>query len=277
MSLRRRTQLVHLARTYDALIITDDVYDFLQWDADGAASPTNDAGLKAVLPRLSDIDRALPPHPSDPGAFGHTLSNGSFSKILGPGVRTGWADGAPALAYGLSQCGSSRSGGCPSQLMATFVTQMLENKSLQTHIATKLVPGYQKRWMAMAEVIERTLSPLGVEMNRVSLEGVNVFGGFFIWLRLPEGVNAKSVAAVAMEKEKLVVSEGELFEVYGDEEAVKLNQWLRVCFAWEEIEALIEGIERLGRVIEKIKTQEWLPQAAPPTGEGLQQEMGEYM
>lgn len=276
MSLRRRKQLVHLARTYNALVITDDVYDFLQWHTDGISSSTNPADLKAVLPRLSDIDRALPPHHSDPKHFGHTLSNGSFSKILGPGVRTGWADGTAALAYGLSQCGSSRSGGCASQLVSTFITQMLENNSLQTHIATQLIPGYQKRWTVMIEAIERVLVSFGVKVSRVSLERKNVFGGYFIWLHLPEEVNAKAVAAVAKEDENLIVSEGELFEVYGDEKAVKLGQWVRVCFAWEEIETLVEGIERLGRAIEKVKGQEVLPQVAKQTDENLREELGEY-
>lgn len=34
MSLSDREQLVQLAREFDALIVTDDVYDFLQWSVD---------------------------------------------------------------------------------------------------------------------------------------------------------------------------------------------------------------------------------------------------
>lgn len=255
MSLNRRTKLVDLARAYNALIITDDVYDFLQWPTNGTPSPIDPSELKALMPRLSDIDRALPPHPSDPNHFGNTLSNGSFSKILGPGVRTGWADGTAALAYGLSQCGSSRSGGCASQLVATFISQMLENGSLQSHVATQLIPGYQKRWATMINAIERVLVPLGIKVSGVSLEGKDVFGGYFIWFHLPDGVTAKMVAATAKTEENLIVSEGESFEVCGDEAAVKLGQWLRVCFAWEEREALVEGIERLGRVVEKLTSK----------------------
>jgi DNA-binding transcriptional MocR family regulator len=153
---------------------------------------------------------------------------------------------------------------------------MLENNSLQTHIATQLIPGYQKRWTVMIEAIERVLVSFGVKVSRVSLERKNVFGGYFIWLHLPEEVNAKAVAAVAKEDENLIVSEGELFEVYGDEKAVKLGQWVRVCFAWEEIETLVEGIERLGRAIEKVKGQEVLPQVAKQTDENLREELGEY-
>jgi len=85
--------MVRLARKFDALIITDDVYDFLWWDAN-SADKTKGA-LNSVVPRIVDVDRIL-----DGGAertnadgFGNALSNGSFSKICGPGVRTGWVEG----------------------------------------------------------------------------------------------------------------------------------------------------------------------------------------
>ena len=103
MTLRRREELVRIAREYDALIITDDVYDFLQWPSSQAAQKQ---GLdKAILPRIVDIDRALEGGAERHGAdgYGNAVSNGSFSKICGPGVRTGWVEAAEKLAYGVSQ------------------------------------------------------------------------------------------------------------------------------------------------------------------------------
>ena len=103
MSLLRRQQLVKLARAHDALVITDDVYDQLQWPA---SSDTSEASIDtAVLPRIVDVDKAF-----DGGTerlqadgFGNAVSNGSFSKIIGPGCRTGWAEGTEKFAWGLSQ------------------------------------------------------------------------------------------------------------------------------------------------------------------------------
>ncbi len=103
MTLRRRKELVQVARQYDALVITDDVYDQLQWPAQ---KPTKFSSLKhAVLPRLVDIDRELEGGTERQGAdgFGNTVSNGSFSKIAAPGTRCGWAEGTEKLAHGLSQ------------------------------------------------------------------------------------------------------------------------------------------------------------------------------
>ena len=104
MSLARRQGLVNLAREYDALVITDDVYDQLQWysrPGDGTASHLETASE----PRIVDVDRFLDGGAERPGAdgFGNSVSNGSFSKIIGPGSRTGWAEGTTKFAYGLSQ------------------------------------------------------------------------------------------------------------------------------------------------------------------------------
>ena len=99
MSLDRRTALVRVARQYDALIVTDDVYDMLQWPS----SPNSEKhhSEQAYLPRVVDIDRYLEGGPVD--EYGNAVSNGSFSKIVGPGCRTGWVEGTEQLAYGLSQ------------------------------------------------------------------------------------------------------------------------------------------------------------------------------
>lgn len=103
MTLSRRKELVRLARDFDALVICDDVYDFLQWPAD----TSNDlkAFETAHLPRLVDIDLELDGGTERDGAdgFGNACSNGSFSKIAGPGLRVGWLDGTEKFAFGVSQ------------------------------------------------------------------------------------------------------------------------------------------------------------------------------
>jgi DNA-binding transcriptional MocR family regulator len=99
MSLADREKLVQLARDFDILIITDDVYDFLQWPSDPKASL--DPNAEALLPRLVDVDRYLDGGPTN--HCGNVVSNGSFSKLIGPGIRTGWAEGTDGFAYGLSQ------------------------------------------------------------------------------------------------------------------------------------------------------------------------------
>lgn len=99
MTLRRRQALVRLAREFDALVITDDVYDFLQWPLHSHESLET-----ALLPRIVDVDNALDGGTERAGAdgFGNVVSNGSFSKICGPGNRTGWVEGTARFAFGVA-------------------------------------------------------------------------------------------------------------------------------------------------------------------------------
>lgn len=242
MSLACRKSLVLLARKYNALIISDDVYDCLQW------STTSNRSLnRAVLPRLVDVDRAMKPVPSKDD-FGNTVSNGSFSKISGPGVRTGWAEGTPKMAYGLSQCGSSRSGGAPSQLTATIIDSLLRSGNLERHIHEVLTPAYKRRHQIMLSAIMQELVPLGVRVEEDKVDGKGIFGGYFLWLELPQQLDAETISVVCQEREALIVAFGKMFEVEGDE-SIKFPNALRLCFAWVEENDLMEGVKRLSRVV----------------------------
>ena len=108
MSLDRRRGSVRLARRHDALVICDDVYDFLQWPAKHSDTAADGGAMlrpaTAHLPRVVDVDR-IDGGTDREGAdgFGNAISNGSFSKIAGPGLRCGWVEGTQKFAYGVSQ------------------------------------------------------------------------------------------------------------------------------------------------------------------------------
>lgn len=96
MSYRRRRELAQLAIEYDALIVSDDVYDFLWWPQNKADYPaTSQVNLP---PRLVDINKGLDPDSN----WGNTVSNGSFPKIIAPGVRVSWAEGTSAFVTWLA-------------------------------------------------------------------------------------------------------------------------------------------------------------------------------
>ena len=268
MTLRRREGLVQLARKHDALVICDDVYDFLQWTvitpSESTASNPPPSPLpfppNTPLPRLTDIDRALGPSahelPDQP-AFGHAVSNGSFSKLVGPGVRTGWAEGTRAFALGLSTTGATRSGGAPSQLVAAAIAEMMRAGDLDAHIAGALRPALRRRHAVAVEAVGRVLGKFGVRVSGGDGDGARVYGGYFLWLTLRDGGPcAAKVAERAKEEENLVVAEGGLFEVAGDEEAARFPMNIRLCYSWEDEEDIVEGVERLGKVLERLEREQ---------------------
>ncbi|KAI0006790.1 pyridoxal phosphate-dependent transferase [Xylariaceae sp. FL0662B] len=276
MSLRRREGLVRLAREHDALVICDDVYDFLQWrvnvdntpststfSSSSSSSPHTPSPPQpppqlttALLPRLADLDLALGPSPHDPPGrhFGHAVSNGSFSKVVAPGTRTGWTYSSAAFAAGVSRTGSTRSGGAPSQLCAAVLAELVRAGAADAHLRDVLRPAYARRHARLRDACVRLLAPLGVRVRGDSLRGrPDVYGGYFVWVTLPgAGPPAKAVEARCRVRERLLLGAGDLFEVRGDEGAVRFEHDVRLCFAWEDEEDLVEGVERLAGVIRQM-------------------------
>lgn len=259
MSVRRREGLVRLARKYDALIICDDVYDLLQWPLASDEKPAGAAPLlsnetpEMMLPRLCDIEIAMEPDENDPKGFGHAVSNGSFSKMTGPGVRTGWIEASRAFAFGMAQTGSSKSGGAPSQFTAAVLSGLVESGELKTFLAETVRPRLQRRHAILVGAIHEHLAPLGVKIREAGLVDGKVYGGYFVWAELPEGSSAKHIADVAQVEEKLIVGNGNMFQVHGDEHVVDLDHAIRLTFAWVKEDDLVEGVRRLGAVMRRIK------------------------
>lgn len=102
--------------------------------------------------------------------------------------------------------GSSRSGGAPSQLTATFVAEALETGELQRYVYETLQPSYGKRYRAMIAAINEHLLPLGVQLPQTERD---VVGGYFIWLTLPEPLNGAVVAQRVLQEQDVVVAQGE--------------------------------------------------------------------
>lgn len=96
MSLHHRQELVKIARSFDVLLISDDVYDFLCWSSDKRHVSTTIHG--ALPTRIVDVDRAL----EGGDEWGNIASNGSFSKIVAPGMRVGWCEGTRKFTSALS-------------------------------------------------------------------------------------------------------------------------------------------------------------------------------
>ncbi|VUC26806.1 unnamed protein product [Clonostachys rosea] len=263
MSLEHRYSLVRLAIKYDALVISDDVYDFLSWPHE--QENYIEGGKLEISPTLVDINRELDPE----SKWGNTMSNGSFSKIIAPGARVSWAMGTPAFVSFLATTGASISGGNPGHLSSTFVENMLSSGALQTHIEKKLIPTYSSRYYAMVKAIEEYLEPLGVKVitgqpyhshYRTSDGGgsaakIQAAGGFFLSISLPSTYqDVPGLAKAALEKEELKIAYGKMFEVKGDagskeRSKTSFGNSIRLCWSFHEEEAIKEGIMRLRSVL----------------------------
>ena len=163
--------------------------------------------------------------------------------------------------------GTSKSGGAPSQVAATFITNLLTTSALTNHIHATLLAAYSARYQILYTAIQEHLVPHGCTLPGLPASR-DVVGGFFIWIELPAELSAVDVARHS-EKSGVIIAEGSLFAVWGDamtgddgmEEIDRktlttlkrtLDQGIRLCFAWVTVNEMREGVAMLGTVVAKL-------------------------
>ncbi|KAI5799840.1 pyridoxal phosphate-dependent transferase [Geopyxis carbonaria] len=244
LDLPTRHALLALARQHDMLVVTDDVYDFLGNTGDRSA--LGDDGL--LLPRLVTLDAASLPATD---ATGHTVSNCSFSKLLGPGLRAGWIESATtALARQVATGGANHSGGAPCQFASTLVHPLLLPHSARNPV--RKIDVIISRFVAAYTANARAAVAAARKWLPADTEVWGGKGGFFVWLLLPAGIDAGEVVRLGAAREGVVVAGGGMSECPGpgnacgwEERAVRVS--VSYCVA-EEVE---EGVRRLGLAVER--------------------------
>lgn len=262
-----RVELVRLAREFDVLLVTDDVYDVLRWSpgrrvddscqhnlccCGGEEESSSDQRLP-LPPRLVDIDRLLPGQ----SPFGNAVSNGSFSKIVAPGTRVGWMEGSPDFAATLTRVAATSSGGNQAHMSSLIIGELFAQGALQQHLHDVLIPTYQKRYRTLVSAVRHHLYPLGVRIAAdVSPSSYSIpAGGFFLYILFPgRGPSVDDICSLALERFNLKIAPGRIFTVADDasESPSRPTAYVsgaRLCWAWHEEDELAEGIERLAETL----------------------------
>jgi len=212
LSPERRRKLVHLSRQHNFLLVADEVYHFLKY-----------AG-ESPRPFAADMET------------GNIISLGSFSKILAPGLRLGWIQADVKIIDRFINSGLLDSGGGMNPFTSAIVNRMVQKGSLDMNIA-KLISTYKARIAAMDAALHRLLPSLQYTLPR---------GGYFFWVRLPNGINASSLQKEA-ESFKVGFRPGGLFSSQGG-----MKEYIRLSFVFYEADELARGISRLKRCLVKM-------------------------
>ena len=203
LSQERRDRLVELAQKYNFLILADEVYHLLSYSDD------------IPKPMASYIDS------------NHVISLGSFSKILAPGLRLGWTQTTPEKIKELLKWGPIQSGGGLNPFTGSIVQSAIE-LGLQDSYLKKLKTTFSRRLTAM----DTALASLPFSYNKAK-------GGYFMWLRLPDGISADSLHKAAL-KHDVNFHVGSKFSSQGG-----LDNYIRLCFSYYDVPEIEKGIDRL--------------------------------
>jgi len=212
LSLERRERLVQLSVEHDFVIVADEVYQLLHYDA--------------------------PPPPALGTMIdsGKVLSLGSFSKILAPGLRLGWIQTAPTLMDTLLDSGAINSGGSLNHFTSHLVRHAIE-LDLQDQWLRHLRGAYRKRVEAMNAALQKHLADLA--------SWICPQGGYFFWLKFDQSVDTSRLRPHG-EKYQTGFQPGANFSSTDG-----LHNYMRLSFAHYNEEDIREGIERLARLIRK--------------------------
>jgi len=218
LNVQRRKRVLELAVQYQTLIVEDDPYGELYFDAPPPPS----------LLALSD---------QVPGSRDWLVHCGSLSKILSPGLRLGWMIAPPQLlahAVMCKQFGDAHT----STFAQASAAQYLRMGRLPTRLA-QMRSTYARRAQVMGQALREHLGD--------AVTFVQPQGGLFLWVRLTGAggalTDARELARRALDAGVAFVPGLPFFVNNPDASS------LRLSFATVPQDAIVEGIARLGRVL----------------------------
>lgn len=207
----RRRRMAQLGSKYNVLILEDDPYGEIRYSGQ-------------PLKPIKSYDRT-----------GHTVYANSFSKIFSPGIRLGYIVAEPALMSCLQdiKCATNSH---TSALTQVIIAEFLKRGLYPDHLK-RICEIHRERRDVMLQCIKEYF-PENVRYTKPD-------GGLFIWLELPESLNATAMLQEAEETYKVAYVAGEGFYI---EPGVGKN-CMRISYGKTAPETIRVGMKRLGDLI----------------------------
>ena len=212
LSLERRKRLLELAGSFDTLVVEDHCYADLVFQSD------------PVPPNLYHLDEA-----------DRVVYVGSFSKILGPGVRQGYFMAPEALQQKIM---SNKMDGGTNALASMVVAEYLGDH-LWDHIR-EVNEVMKARKDAVVESLATHFVDLGEEVWWTDPPG-----GMFVWVRIPSATDTRKALQLAAGR-GVYYSLGQSFSAANED-----IPYLRIAFGFPTIEDIREGVPILAECIKE--------------------------
>jgi 2-aminoadipate transaminase len=223
MSAARRKRLVEVARERELLILEDNPYGLLRYEGES-------------LPTLHSLDSQAV---GRDGASDLVIYLGTFSKILSPGLRLGWAV-APQPVLEKLNLGKQGADLCSSPVTQMFVAAYFEQGSGSgsgwLEYVERLRDLYRTRRDAMFEALEKQFGE--------HASWTHPQGGLFVWATLDERIDTTDLLALAT-KQGVAFVPGRAAYMDGR----RGSSSMRLNFAGVPEANIHEGIRRIGKAI----------------------------
>ena len=171
------------------------------------------------------------------GKLKNSIVLGSFSKIVTPGMRTGFIISKNKDLIKHISIAKEASDLHTNVFSQYLIWDYLMKNDLKAHIA-KITELYRKQAQTMLESMDKYF-PKTVKYTRPN-------GGMFLWVTLPEGVSSLKLFPKALEKKVAFVPGDPFYINKKDVNTMRLNYTNADC------ETIEEGIKRLGELLSEI-------------------------
>ena len=213
MSLEKRKKLYDLAKQYGVMILEDNPYGDLRYAGE-------------ALPTIKSFDEE-----------GIVLYAGSFSKVISPGMRVGYAIGPKPVLAKMTVCKQGQ------DVHTNIWSQVLCHRFMTEYDYEAHLDGlralYTRKRAFLLDLMEKNLAP------HITWDPFD--GGLFAWCHLPAGVDMQAFVQKALEK-KVCVVPGTAFLTDENEPC----DAFRINFSTPTDEQLQKGIELLGEAVREM-------------------------
>jgi 2-aminoadipate transaminase len=213
-SIERKRALLKLAATYGLPIVEDDPYGELYYEGERP-------------PILAALDAEM--H----GELRHVVYLSTFSKLLAPGLRVGWA-AVPRALVDKFVCIKQGLDLQPGSLSQALTYEACRDGLLDRHVPT-IRATYHGRRDTMLAALEKHM-PRGVTWTHPK-------GGLFLWLTLPDHIDTAKLLQVSLERKVAFVPGTPFYANGGSASTMRLN------FSHPTPERITEGVTRLAHSI----------------------------
>ena len=159
---------------------------------------------------------------------------GSFSKVLAPGLRLGFLVAPKALYPKLLQAKQAADLHSPG-FNQRMIAEVMKDGFLDRHVPT-IRALYKSQRDAMLAALQREMKGLDVQWNTPD-------GGMFLWVRLPQGVNAIELLPAAVDRGVAFVPGAPFYAGAAD------TRCLRLSFVTASVQEIDTGIAALAAAI----------------------------
>jgi len=209
LSRARREALIELAARYGMLILEDDPYRRIRFSG-------------PAVPPIQAFDR-----------HGCVIGLGTFAKLVAPGLRLGWVI-ANRDVVGRMAAMKADGGTCP--LTQRILIEYGRAGRLEPDIRER-VQTYRAHRDVMAQAVREHLPRVTFELPD---------GGYYLWLRFPDGTDTDRLAALAEAQGVQVLPASHFHATPG------AQPYVRLAYSYASPSEIVEGVRRLAQAFRQL-------------------------